>query len=192
MKKGYYLFLFVLLVGLLFSPAIALSKGENGEKSKILIESHELKTPNDTGKTNAIRSAELINGLVLKPGEIFSFNKTIGETTKNRGFTYGYFLGVDSNGNKKVYFDSGSGLWRTSTAIFQAISDVNFEIIERHIIYFPESYTMACNSALVKRGSDLDFKFKNNQNYSIKIEIFVDENALISIKIYKLDPPEKN
>jgi len=192
MKRGCHLFLFVLLIGLLFSPAIALSKGENREESKILIESHELKTPNDTGKTNAIRSAELINGLVLKPGEIFSFNKTIGDVTKNRGFTYGYFLGVDSSGNKKVYFDSGSGVWRTSTAIFQAISDVDFEIIERHIIYFPESYTMACNSALVKRNSDLDLQFKNNKDYSIKIESFVDENALISIKIYKLVPPEKN
>ena len=177
---------------MLFSPAIALSKGEDGEKLKILIESHELKTPNDTGKTNATRSAELINGLVLKPGEIFSFNKTIGKVTKNRGFTYGYFLGVDSSGNKKVYFDSGSGLWRTSTAIFQAISDIGFEITERHIIYFPESYTMAGNSAMVKQNSDLDLQFKNNRDYSIKIEIFVDKNALISIKIYELiSPPEE-
>lgn len=192
MKKECRLFLFVLLIGLLFSPAIALSKGENGEKSITLMESYELKTPNDMGKINAKRSAELINGLVLKPGEIFSFNETIGEVTKNRGFTYGYFLGVDSNSNKKVYFDSGSGVWRTSTAIFQAASDANFEIIERHIIYFPESYTMACNSALVKRSSGLDFKFKNNRDYSIKIEIFVDENALISIKIYELLPPENN
>ncbi|MDD3002399.1 MAG: VanW family protein [Candidatus Shapirobacteria bacterium] len=180
----------MLLIGLLFSPAIALSKGENGEKSKILIELYELKTPNDTGKTNAIRSAELINGLILKPGEIFSFNETIGEVTKNRGFTYGYFLGVDSNGNKKVYFDSGSGLWRTSTAIFQAVSDANFEIIERHIIYFPESYTMACNSALVKRNSGLDFKFKNNKSYSIEIETSTDDSGLISITIYQL--PKQN
>lgn len=191
MRKGYYLFLLVLLLnGLLFHPATALSKGESGEESKILIESHELKTPNDTGKTNAIRSAELINGLVLKPGEIFSFNQNVGEISKSRGFTYGYFLSIDSTGNKKVYFDSGSGVWRTSTAIFQAISDAGFEVTERHIIYFPESYTMACNSAMVKQNSD-DLQFKNNKNYSIKIESSVDDNALVSIKIYELVPPEK-
>ncbi|MDD4135484.1 MAG: VanW family protein [Candidatus Shapirobacteria bacterium] len=192
MKRGCHLFLFVLLIGLLFSPTIALSKGEDGEESKILIELHELKTPNDTGKTNAIRSAELINGSILKPGEIFSFNQTVGEISKCRGFTYGYFISINPNGNKKVYFDSGSGVWRTSTAIFQAISDVDFEIIERHIIYFPESYTMACNSAMVKQNSDLDLQFKNNKDYSIKIESSVDDNALVSIKIYKLVPPEKN
>ena len=192
MKKWCHLFLFVLLIGLLFSPAIALSKGEDGEKSKILIESYKLKTPNDTGKTNAIRSAELINGLVLKPGEIFSFNQTVGEISKSRGFTYGYFISIDSNGNKKVYFDSGSGVWRTSTAIFQAISDAGFEVVERHIIYFPEPYTMACNSSMVKQNSGLDLQFKNNKGYSIKIESSVDDNALVSIKIYELVPPEKN
>ena len=181
----------VSLLVLLFSPTVALSKGEDGEETKILIESHELKTPNDMGGINARRSAELVDGLVLGPGEIFSFNETVGEILRIRGFTYGYILGIDSSGNKKIYFDSGSGVWRTSTAIFQAVSDAGFEIVERHIIYFPESYTMACNSALVKRNSGLDFKFKNNEDYPIKIESLVDKNALISIKIYKLAPPEK-
>ena len=153
MRKRCQVFLIVLFLGLLFSPAVALSKGDDGEKTKILIELHELKTPNDIGKINARRSAELINGLVLEPGDIFSFNETVGEITKDRGFTYGYVLGVDLNGNKKMYFNGGSGVWRTSTAIFQAVSDANFEIVERHIIYFPEHYTMACNSAMVKRNN---------------------------------------
>src|SRR5699024_10160949 len=41
---------------------------------------------------NQSRAAELIDGTVLKPGETFSFNDTVGERTKANGFTSGTII----------------------------------------------------------------------------------------------------
>ena len=42
--------------------------------------------------TNIGRAAELINGTVLKPGETFSLNDTVGERTAENGFTKGFII----------------------------------------------------------------------------------------------------
>jgi len=192
MRKEQYL-LVAFLIGSLFFPTVVASQDNKVETTKVLVESHRLETPNDSGKTNARKSAEKINGFILEPGATFSFNETIKEVTNNQCFIHG----LDSSGNKELYLDGGSGVWRTSTAIFQAVKEAGFEIVERHIICFPETYTKACDSAIAKIGngpgskSYLDFKFKNNKEYSIQIECFVDDSALISVAIYRVETPEK-
>lgn len=49
----------------------------------------------DYRNINIGRAAELVNGTVLEPGEIFSLNDTVGERTVANGFTEGYII---SNG----------------------------------------------------------------------------------------------
>ncbi|MBT1279461.1 VanW family protein [Thermoanaerobacter sp. CM-CNRG TB177] len=40
---------------------------------------------------NAVKALEYLNGVVVKPGEIFSFNKAVGKRTIKRGFVIGLY-----------------------------------------------------------------------------------------------------
>ena len=55
--------------------------------------------------TNLGRAAELVNGTVLMPGEIFSLNDALGERTTANGFVDGYVI----NGGRLVK-ESGGGI----------------------------------------------------------------------------------
>ena len=65
---------------------------------------------------NIGRAAELIDGTVLKPGETFSLNDTVGERTAENGFTIGFII---SNGIFKE--DLGGGVSQMATTTFNAM-----------------------------------------------------------------------
>lgn len=186
----------MVVIALLFSPIKVLAENKKGGESKTLVEYLELKTPNDCGKLNAKRSAELVNGIEINPGDTFSFNQIVGQISKKRGFRCG-FITIIQGGKKKTYYDDGSSIWRTSTAIYQAALDLGLEITERHKTYKPCAYAKICDSAVAVWGegpdSDtyLDMKIKNNKDKQIKFETSVDDNAQIIVKIFETES-EKN
>ena len=65
---------------------------------------------------NIGRAAELIDGTILKPGETFSLNGTVGERTAENGFTIGYVI---SNG--VLVKDYGGGVSQMATTTFNAM-----------------------------------------------------------------------
>ena len=70
----------------------------------------------DYRNVNLGRAAELINGTVLKPGETFSLNGTVGERTEANGFTKGYII---SDGI--LIQDLGGGVSQIATTTFNAM-----------------------------------------------------------------------
>jgi hypothetical protein len=102
---------------------------------------------------NAGVAAGYVNGFVLEPQKIFSFNQVVGIRTKAKGYITGY----DANNN----LTTGGGVCRTSTVLFQVAKKAGFDIIERHPHNPPVSYTPIGTDATVSWGL-LDLKFKNN------------------------------
>lgn len=153
-------------------------------KRPILIEERELITPNDSGKIRAQKSAKSINGSIVKPGEVFSFNQIVGQITPEEEFLL--------NENNRVMVDIGASVWRVSTAVYQAAKDTGLEITERHTAYQPLPYTKISEAAIVNWGDGpesknyQDIKFKNNKDYCISIECMVDDKAVVTVKLYKL------
>jgi vancomycin resistance protein YoaR len=113
--------------------------------------------------TNLILAANKINGTVLMPGETFSYNKTVGARTIAAGYREApiYVSG-------KVVDGVGGGICQIATTLYNAVVYSNLEIVQRTNHQFVPSYAPASRDATVVYGA-IDFQFKNNRTYPIKI-----------------------
>lgn len=112
---------------------------------------------------NVALAASRINGKVLLPGEVFSYDKTVGPRTAQNGFkSAGVYI------NNKVEQGIGGGICQTSSTLYSAVLYANLEIVTRTSHSLPVSYMPPGQDATIAAGS-IDFKFKNNTNYPVKI-----------------------
>ena len=132
---------------------------------------------NTNRSTNLRLAASKINGTVLLPGEIFSYNKTVGERTISAGYKEAK---IYSQG--QVVDGLGGGICQISSTLYNAVLYANLEILSRRNHQFVTSYLPAGRDATVVYGST-DFKFKNTRTYPIKITASV-SNGVAKISIY--------
>ncbi len=113
--------------------------------------------------TNLQLAASKINGTVLMPGETFSYNQVVGERTIAAGYKEApiYVEG-------EVVDGLGGGICQITSTLYNAVLYANLEIVERSNHQFVPSYVTASRDSTVVYGS-IDFKFKNNRDYPIKI-----------------------
>ena len=129
--------------------------------------------------TNLILAANKINGTVLMPGETFSYNKTVGARTIAAGYRDApiYVSG-------KVVDGVGGGICQIATTLYNAAVYANLEIVQRTNHQFVPSYAPASRDATVVYGA-IDFQFKNNRNYPIKIQCSV-SGGIANFQIFGL------
>lgn len=108
-------------------------------------------------------SAGKINGTILAPGEVFSYNRVVGERTIAAGFKN---AAIFENG--KVVDGLGGGICQISSTLYNSVLLANLEIVSRTNHGYLTSYLKAGLDATVVYGA-IDFQFKNNRNYPIKI-----------------------
>jgi len=103
---------------------------------------------------NIQRMAELLDGTVLRPGEVLSVNERVGERTKARGFVAGPTI---VEGEMEDTF--GGGVSQFATTLFNAVFHGGYQIIERqaHSYYFPR-YPLGHEATLSFPKPDLIFK----------------------------------
>ena len=77
--------------------------------------------------TNIHRAADLLDGTLVLPGKVFSFNDTVGERTAARGFAAGFII---NNGQLEV--DYGGGVSQLVTTTFNSFFFAGLEIIEHN------------------------------------------------------------
>ena len=134
-------------------------------------------------ESNVPRSGNLriavgkLNGVVVMPGETFSYNKTLGKRTAEAGYR-----GAAGYEGGKVVEMLGGGICQISSTLYDAVVYANLEIIERHNHAFTTSYVGAGKDATVVYGS-LDFKFKNTRKYPITLKASA-TNGIARIEIY--------
>lgn len=134
---------------------------------------------NKNRTTNLVLAAKKINGTVLMPGETFSYNKVVGERTIAAGYKE---APIYVNG--RVEDGLGGGICQITTTLYNAVLYSNLEVIERTNHQFVPSYANASRDATVVYGV-IDFKFKNNREYPIKITCSV-ANGIANFKIFGL------
>lgn len=121
-----------------------------------------------------------LNNYVIKKGEEFSYNNTIGPMDESQGFKKA--LGFDTNGNKiKI---AGGGLCQISSTLYNAVLMANLEVIERHAHSRRVYYVPKDKDATIVYGS-LDFRFRNNTDYDIIINA-TNDNANVTITLNKI------
>jgi vancomycin resistance protein YoaR len=114
--------------------------------------------------TNLAIACDAINGLVLLPGESFSYNDTLGERTADKGYkeapSYVGGLTVDT---------LGGGICQVSSTLYYSTLFADMEILERHNHGYVSDYIDKGMDATVT-WDGADFRFANNTNYPIRIE----------------------
>lgn len=114
--------------------------------------------------TNLRLACEAINGLVLNPGDVFSYNEVLGERTLARG----YRPGPSYSGYATVY-TVGGGICQVSSALYYCVLQAELQVIMRTNHGLMPSYMPLGLDATVSWGS-IDFRFKNNSSYPIRID----------------------
>jgi vancomycin resistance protein YoaR len=116
---------------------------------------------------NIGRAAALINGTLLKPGDIFSLNQIVGERTKANGFTEGYII-KDGRFRKEL----GGGVSQSATTTFNAMFFAGLKDVEHkpHGLFI-DRYP-AGREATVAWPS-LDLKFQNDTKYGVLVQAYI-------------------
>ncbi|MGI5921990.1 MAG: VanW family protein [Syntrophomonadaceae bacterium] len=123
---------------------------------------------------NAALAASLLNGTTIAPGSIFSYNKSVGIRTTERGFTEGLMFGE----NGKLVNGVGGGVCMTSSILHQAVKAAGLTVLERHDHSSPTSYLQQGEDAAVVYGIE-DYRFMNNTDDTLMIEGKVENDNLI-------------
>lgn len=118
-----------------------------------------------------------LNGKVIKPDQVFSFNETLGERTLAKGYKYAPVI-VDS----KLVKGIGGGICQVSTTLYNAAVKANMEITERNHHSLPVHYVSTGMDATVDFGN-LDLKFRNNSKYPVYIEAVITGGKIV-INLY--------
>lgn len=126
---------------------------------------------------NALLSAQKLNGAIIAPGEVFSFNGRVGSFSKDGGYRK---APVSYNGQLIDSF--GGGVCQTSTTTYNAALLAGLPIVERNRHRFSPSYVLPGRDAAVAYYN-IDLKFKNPYPFPLKIKAKVEDDR-IEVGIY--------
>jgi vancomycin resistance protein YoaR len=122
----------IIFVILFFCGLISLSSSE-----ELLLQSFStsIEKQNEDVRKNISLAAEKLNGAVIEPNGIFSFNDIVGEASIQNGFVVGRVF----YWNEAIY-EPGGGLCQVSSTVFNLLLLSGFIIKERHKHSQPVSY----------------------------------------------------
>ena len=128
-------------------------------------------------RSNVKLSAAAINGYVMNPGDVFSYNGVVGQRTAANGYqpAPAYVQG-------ETVDEIGGGICQTSSTLYLACLRSNLAITERYAHRYIPSYISAGMDATVSWGGP-DYKFTNDTDYPIKI-VTSYENNYVTVQIW--------
>jgi vancomycin resistance protein YoaR len=144
-------------------------------------------------RANIAEAASRFDGIVVGPGEEFSYNYWLGDVSPEDGFVEGLII----SGNRTVK-GVGGGICQVSTTAFRAAFWAGYPILERYAHgYRVGYYERGDNGDGVGMDAaiftpDFDFRFQNDTPYSLLIETFVyPGNDAVQFRFYSTNPGRK-
>lgn len=112
---------------------------------------------------NIRQAAARINGVVLLPGDVFSYNQTVGPRTLREGFRKAPVIVKG-----ELVPGDGGGVCQVSSTLYMAVLQAGLQILQRSKHAFPIGYAPAGLDATVVYGV-LDLRFRNNTDYPVAV-----------------------
>ena len=125
------------------------------------------------------------NGTILKPGEEFSFNSTLGEVDESNGYQSELVIKKG-----KLVYEYGGGLCQVSTTLFRSAIMAGLPILERKPHSFPVRYYDPQGYDATIYPGVVDLRFKNDTSNHILIQSRIEGTKLI-FDIYGPDDGRK-
>ena len=122
---------------------------------------------------NIATGSSQFDGVVIAPGQTFSFWSLLGPVTPERGYAYAGAI-INNRSDESVI---GGGLCQVSTTIFNAVSKLGYEIVERHEHgYLIERYPLGLDAAVFDPG--YDFRWKNDTQSPVFLYSWVSDTSV--------------
>lgn len=121
-------------------------------------------------------AASRINGVLIAPGSVFSFNETVGDISAVSGYKQAYVI----KGGRTV-LDDGGGVCQVSTTLFRAVLNAGLPIVARtahayRVGYYEQGSPPGLDATVF--SPSVDFKFKNDTGRHILIQASLQGEAL--------------
>lgn len=135
------------------------------------------------GAVNASLAAKAFDGHIVAPGEVFSFNQTVGERTADKGYQISGVVESDGNGGYRYGQGIGGGVCRTSTVLHWAVKNAGLEVVETHRHSLPVAYGENGDDSAVAWPT-WDYKFRNNTTGNVKLKSIID-GTWLEVQLWK-------
>lgn len=138
-------------------------------------------TVNPSRTHNVHLLAKALDGKLIAPGAVFSFNGAAGQRTAAKGYQEAPAI-VDG----KLVPQLGGGVCQVGTTVFNAVFFSGLPVVERHNHSFFISHYPTGRDATVSWGAP-DFKFRNETDHWILVHTSTTSNTL-TVALYGTDP----
>ncbi len=127
--------------------------------------------------TNLKLACEKINGVVIRPGEVFSFWKLVGRPTKRKGYKEG--LVISKN---RLTSGIGGGLCQMANMVHWLVLNSPLTVTELHhhsdALFPDERRRVPFGTGTSVSYNYIDYRFKNNTDQSLQILIRIEDGDL--------------
>ncbi len=127
--------------------------------------------------TNILLACSKMNGMLIRPGEVFSFWKTVGKTTRRRGYKEGRVI----VGNRLTP-GLGGGLCNLANTIHCLVLHSPLDVMEFHnhsdALAPDHGKRVPFSSGTAVSYNSIDYRFKNNTDQDIQLLLWCDEEKL--------------
>jgi vancomycin resistance protein YoaR len=125
---------------------------------------------------NLSLAASRVNGVLIPPGQTFSFNQTVGDISAATGYKQAYVIK-----SGRTVLDDGGGVCQVSTTLFRAALNAGLPIVERtahayRVSYYEQGFSPGLDATTFYPSVDL--KFKNDTPAHILIQTRVEGYTL--------------
>ena len=125
---------------------------------------------------NISLAASRINGVLIPPGEVFSFNDAVGDISAASGYKQAYVIK-----SGRTVLDDGGGVCQVSTTTFRAVLNAGLPVVQRvahayRVGYYEQGFPPGLDATVF--APSVDFKFKNDTTAHILIQAYTYGNTL--------------
>src|ERR1035437_6613511 len=168
----------------ILEPKITTDKANNLGIKELLGDGHSLFYHSIPSRIhNIVLGTSRITGVLVAPGEVFSFDKALGDVSAFTGYQQAYVIQ-----NGKTVLGDGGGICQVSTTFFRALLNAGLPIVERNahayrVGYYEEDSPPGIDATIFVPSVDL--KFKNDTGHYILIQSKIDLNNLaLTFELY--------
>jgi vancomycin resistance protein YoaR len=127
-------------------------------------------------------ATQRLNGVVVPPGKMFSFNKEVGSTSLDAGYKLGWGI-ANAGANVKTVPSVAGGICQVATTLFHSVFWAGYQLEERNYhLYWITGYNsrgVEGLDATVDEEADLDFRFVNNTENYLLIQSWVEGGRVV-------------
>lgn len=131
----------------------------------------------ESKKVNLALAAQAINGLIIHPGETFSFWFLVGKPTRRRGYQDGLVIASDD-----LRAETGGGLCQLANMVHYLVLNSPLEVVELHhhtdALFPDDRRRVPFGTGTSVFYNYIDYRFRNNTRQDVQLLLWIEDDVL--------------